>query len=77
MAIVNEEGRARFVADGYLIVRGLLDPERDLAPLRLEYESLLDAVAHRLHGAVPIVVYPIRTSGIGIFRITIGRTGRG
>ena len=51
MAIVNEEGRARFVADGYLILRGLLDPERDLAPLRLEYESLLDAVAHRLHGA--------------------------
>jgi len=49
MAIVNEESRARFVADGYLIVRGLLDPERDLAPLRLEYESLLDAVAHRLH----------------------------
>ena len=51
MANLNERARARFAEDGYLILRGLLDPERDLAPLRLEYESLLDAVADRLHTA--------------------------
>ncbi len=31
-----------------MVVRGLLDAERDLAPLRAEYEVLLDAVARRL-----------------------------
>jgi len=51
MANLNERPRARFAEDGYLILRGLLDPERDLALLRLEYESLLDAVADRLHTA--------------------------
>ena len=55
MAIVNEGTRARFAGDGYLILRGLLDPERDLAPLRLEYESLLDVVADRLHSAGAVV----------------------
>ena len=55
MAIVNEGTRARFAGDGFLILRGLLDPERDLAPLRLEYESLLDTVADRLHSAGAVV----------------------
>ena len=48
MSIASEEARARFTEDGYLVLRGLLDPERDLSPLRVEYESLLDAVASRL-----------------------------
>ena len=48
MSIVDEEELARFAEDGYLVLRGLLDPERDLAPLRGEYESLLDDVAARL-----------------------------
>ena len=34
--------------EGYVVLRGLLDPERDLAPLRAEYASLLDTVARRL-----------------------------
>ena len=49
MATVDERARARFDEDGYLVLKGLLDPERDLAPLRAEYELLLDAVADRLH----------------------------
>ncbi len=38
----------RYSEDGYLVLRGLLEPERDLAPLRAEYESLLDVVAAKL-----------------------------
>ena len=41
--------RDRLAEDGYLVLPGLLDPERDLGPLRSEYHSLLDAVARRLH----------------------------
>ena len=48
MAIIDDSTRARFVEDGYLVLRGLLDPERDLTPLRVEYEALLDATAVRL-----------------------------
>ena len=44
----DAKARARFAEDGYLVLRGLLDAERDLAPLRAEYHSLLDAVALRL-----------------------------
>ena len=47
--IVDDNARARFDADGYLVLRGLLDPEHDLSPLRVEYDTLLDAVATRLH----------------------------
>jgi len=51
MATIDEQDRARFAEDGYLVLRGLLDPDRDLAPLRLEYAALLDLVAARLHSA--------------------------
>ena len=46
---VDATARARLAEDGYLVLPGLLDPERDLGPLRAEYHSLLDAVARRLH----------------------------
>ena len=48
MATVDAAARARLAEDGYLVVPGLLDPERDLAPLRVEYEALLDTVAVQL-----------------------------
>ena len=48
MVIVDETDQARFAKDGYLVLSGLLDPERDLSPLQAEYESLLDVVAARL-----------------------------
>ena len=48
MVIVDETAHTRFAEDGYLVLRGLLDPERDLSPLHVEYESLLDVVAARL-----------------------------
>ena len=46
---VDATARARFAEEGYLVLRGLLDPEDDLRPLRVEYESLLDTIATRLH----------------------------
>lgn len=54
MSLIDDAALARFADDGYLVLPGLLDPERDLAPLRTEYESLLDSVASRLQadGAV-------------------------
>ncbi len=48
MTTVDEAARASLTENGYLVLRGLLDPERDLAPLRVEYEALLDAVAAQL-----------------------------
>jgi phytanoyl-CoA hydroxylase len=36
---------ARFQDQGYLLVEGLLDPERDLDPVVWEYEAVLDRVA--------------------------------
>ena len=51
MPVVDDSACARFEAQGYLHLRGLLDPSVDLAPLQAEYEDLLDAVARRLHAA--------------------------
>ena len=48
MATVDEGARAHLAEHGYLVVPGLLDTDRDLAPLRAEYDALLDAVAVRL-----------------------------
>ncbi len=46
---MDKAARARFAEEGYLVLRGLLDPQRDLRPLRREYGSLLGTVATRLH----------------------------
>jgi hypothetical protein len=38
-------------ADGYLLVKGALDPELDIAPVEREFEGILDRVAKELHDA--------------------------
>ena len=48
MAILDETARSRFGENGYVVLRGLLDSERDLGPLKAEYELLLDTVATQL-----------------------------
>jgi len=37
--------------DGYLLVRGALDPELDLAPVEREFEAILEDVANELRAA--------------------------
>ena len=39
----------RFEHDGYLLVRGVLDPAESIAPLIAEYEAVLDRLANELH----------------------------
>lgn len=39
----------QFDTDGYVVVRGLLDWNRDLAPVFQEYEQVLDKLVHRWH----------------------------
>ncbi|MCY3957658.1 MAG: phytanoyl-CoA dioxygenase family protein [Chloroflexi bacterium] len=41
----------RFERDGYLLVRGVLDPAESIDPLIAEYEGVLDRLAHDLHQA--------------------------
>ena len=41
-----ESYAASFATDGYLLVRGLLDPRRDIDPLRESYSSLIDAMGY-------------------------------
>ena len=36
----------RYATDGYLLVRGLLDPERDIQHLKDSYSKLIDALAY-------------------------------
>ncbi len=36
--------------DGYFVVRGALDPERDIEPVRQEFGEILDRLARRLKG---------------------------
>lgn len=43
---VPESYAASYASDGYLLVRGLLDPERDIAPLKKAYTSLIDAMGY-------------------------------
>jgi hypothetical protein len=38
-------------ADGYLLVKGALDPELDIAPVEREFEALLDRIASELKAA--------------------------
>ena len=39
----------RFERDGYLLVKGVLDPAESIDPLIAEYEGVLDRLAHDLH----------------------------
>lgn len=45
---LSPEQLQQFDSDGILVLRGLLDPERDLAPLVREYDSVLDTLASEL-----------------------------
>jgi ectoine hydroxylase-related dioxygenase (phytanoyl-CoA dioxygenase family) len=49
MTALNKAQLAQFEEEGYLVVRGLLDPERDLDPVIREYEGVLDTLARELH----------------------------
>lgn len=49
MALLTQDQLAQFQEEGYLIVRGLLDPEEDLRPVVEEYEGVLDNLANELY----------------------------
>ena len=40
--------------NGYLIVKGLFDPQDDLEPVVKEYEGVLDNLANELHAKCAI-----------------------
>ncbi|HEY2388536.1 MAG TPA: phytanoyl-CoA dioxygenase family protein [Candidatus Binatia bacterium] len=42
---MQTDARAEFARDGYLVLRGLLDPERHVLPLAHAYEALIEALA--------------------------------
>jgi phytanoyl-CoA hydroxylase len=46
--MLSAKEREAFDRDGFVIVRGLLDPTRDLDPVMVEYEGVLDALARDL-----------------------------
>ncbi len=48
---LTTEQQARFERDGCLVVRGLLDPDRDLAPIMTEYAGVLDRLVDSLIAA--------------------------
>jgi phytanoyl-CoA hydroxylase len=48
MARLSTQQIEQFRTDGYLVVEGLLDPERDLDPVIAEYEGVLDRLATEL-----------------------------
>ncbi|MFP6694154.1 MAG: hypothetical protein VB875_14115, partial [Pirellulales bacterium] len=49
--VIGPEVAERFDADGYVVVRGWLNPQEDLAPVVREYEQLLEHLAERLLAA--------------------------
>jgi phytanoyl-CoA hydroxylase len=46
---LNTAQLQQFAAEGYLVVEGVLDPERDFAPVIDEYSVILDGIADRLY----------------------------
>jgi len=51
MATLTPEQIQQLETDGYLVVKGGLDPELDIAPVVDEFAGILDRVAHDLHAA--------------------------
>jgi phytanoyl-CoA hydroxylase len=49
--ILNAEQRAAYDEDGFVVLRGLLDPTRDLDPVLVEYAGVLDELAQKLFAA--------------------------
>jgi phytanoyl-CoA hydroxylase len=48
MRILSQAQLQQFEDDGYVVVEGVLDPDRDLGPVMAEYETVLDAIATQL-----------------------------
>ncbi|MFN8524217.1 MAG: phytanoyl-CoA dioxygenase family protein [Chloroflexota bacterium] len=48
MRVLTAEQMKRFDEDGYLVVEGVLDPERDIKPVLDEYNGVLDGIARDL-----------------------------
>ncbi len=48
MGVLTVEQRRQFEEEGYLLVDGLLDPERDIQPVLDEYNEVLDGLARGL-----------------------------
>ena len=44
---ITADDLARFEDDGFVVIRGLLDPTRDLDPVVAEYETVLDRLVDR------------------------------
>ena len=55
MATLSTDQIAQLRTDGFLLVSGALDEERDLRPVEREFEAILDRLANRLHaeGKIP------------------------
>jgi phytanoyl-CoA hydroxylase len=49
MAKLTQAQLEQFEVDGYVVVRGFLDPDKHLQPVLNEYEEVLDALARSLH----------------------------
>ena len=49
MAIITTKQMAHFEEHGYLLVKGLFDPQKDLDPIIDEYTSVLDNLANELY----------------------------
>ncbi len=47
VAVAGKVDLEQFQEQGYLVVKGLLDVEKDIQPLVEEYTSLLDSLAER------------------------------
>src|SRR4051794_19163282 len=48
---LSTEQVEHFHTEGYLVVEGVLDAERDIAPVMREYAAVLDGIARELHAA--------------------------
>lgn len=49
MSVLTAAQRQQFEEEGYLVVEGVLDPERDIRPVMAEYEEVLDQIARPLY----------------------------
>lgn len=48
---LTEEERQQFDEEGFILIRGLLEPERDIKPVFDEYAGVLDRLANELYEA--------------------------
>jgi len=55
MSLITPAQMTQFEEQGYLLVKGLLDPQRDLDPIIDEYATVLDRLAHQLYDKGEIV----------------------